>query len=83
MSRVAAAVLAIPLAGAVMAMLALGVYGIAHLRLYDFVLFAGGLALVQPAIALIQAARTGRSPAWFEEQDLDDEEIRELGTSVR
>ena len=79
----AATVLAIPLAGAVMAALALGAYGIAHLRLYGFALFSGGLALVRPAIALIQSARTGRSPTWFEEQDLDDEEIQELRNKHR
>ena len=61
----------------------LGVFGIAQLRLYGFVLFVGALACIRPSIALIHAAWTGRSPAWFEEQDLDDEEVEALRRQPR
>ena len=79
----AATLLALPLCAAVLAAFGLGLYGIAHLRLYGFVLFVGALASGRPAVALIQAAWTGRSPAWFEEQDLNDEEVEALRSEHR
>jgi hypothetical protein len=62
---------------AVAGALVLGVVGVVQLKLYGFVLVIVGLATIRPVIALVLTAWTGRSPAWFEEQDLDEEEIRE------
>ena len=70
--------LAIPFCAVVVAAFALGVYGIAHVRLYRFVLLVGAIAWIRPLIALILAAWRGYSPAWFEEQDLNDEEVAAL-----
>ena len=56
----------------------LGVVGVVSLKLYGFVGLVVGLATIRPAIALVHAAITGKSPAWFEEQDLDEEEVKEM-----
>ena len=61
----------------------MGVYAMAHIQFYGFLLLLGGLVLVGPAIALCQSAWTGRSPAWFEEQDLDDEDVQALRSKYR
>ncbi len=70
--------LAVPFGLVVIAALIVGVVGVVSLKLYGFVLLVAGLATIRPAVALVQAARTGRSPAWFEEQDLNDDELKEL-----
>jgi len=78
MSRLAAIVLLLPFSAAVIAALILGFVGVVQLKLYGFVLVLGGLATIRPALALAQVIWTGRSPAWFEEQDLNAQEIRDL-----
>ena len=78
MSRLVAIVLLLPFSAVVMAALILGFLGVVHLKPYGVVLILAGLATIRPALALAQVVWTGRSPAWFEEQDLNAEEIRDL-----
>ena len=70
--------LVVPMTLAVAGAFALGAYGVFNLKLYGFVLLLGALATVRSVFALAQAAWRGRSPAWFEEQDLDEDEVRDL-----
>jgi hypothetical protein len=78
LSRLAATLLVLPLSAAVIGAIILGVVGIVQLKLYGFVLLIIALATIRPVLALAQMVWTGRSPAWFEEQDLNEEEIRDL-----